>query len=239
MRGLATLASLAAMLGVFGAARADNDFVVYSPYVVEGQSEVEMTGFSSRDARASLDGAAGYNLSVAHAVNGWWKPELYLAQYNRQAGGAMQSSGYEFENTFALTERGEYWADAGLLAAYVKSRLPAVASRAEFGVLLEKWSGHVDQRLNLIVEKPAGGASALRSAYSASYKIQMGSGSISPGVEVYLRPADNSYQAGPVLYGEMRTADGRELEYSLGFVNRINSAAADRTLLLRIGYEFF
>lgn len=232
------LAALAACC--FGTAQADNDFVVYSPYVVEGQSEVEMSGFGIRDSRSALDGAGGYNISVAHAVNGWWKPEVYVGQFSRDPGGAMHPSGYEFENTFQLTERGEYWADAGLLASYVKSRLPGVPSRAEFGALLEKWTGHVDQRLNLIVEKPAGvGIWALRSAYSVSYKIDLSAGSVSPGVEAYLRPNDNAYQIGPVLYGEMRTADGNEFEYSIGIVNGINVGAPGRTLLLRMGYEFF
>lgn len=233
------LAILASMLCGVGTAQADNDFVVYSPYVVEGQSEVELSGFDNRDTRAAQNGVSGYNLSVAHAVNGWWKPELYLAQFNRAPGTALRASGYEFENTFQLTERGEYWADAGLLAAYVQSRLPDLPSRAEFGLLLEKWVGRIDQRLNLIAEKPAGGAYALRSAYSVSYKIRTDSGVVSPGLEVYFRPADNSYQIGPVLYGEVGTGGGREFEYSIGFVNRINSAAADKTLLLRIGYEFF
>ena len=235
------LAALAACC--FGTAQADNDFIVYSPYVVEGQSEVEMFGFDTRDSRGALGGTGGYNISVAHAVNSWWKPEVYIGQFNRDAGGAMRPSGYEFENTFQLTQRGEYWADAGLLASYVKSRQIGVPSRAEFGALLEKWTGHVDQRLNLIMEKQTGtgvsGVWALRSAYSVSYKMDMSTGSVSPGVEVYLRPNDNAYQIGPVLYGEMRTAAGSEFEYSIGIVNGINPGAPDKTLLLRMGYEFF
>ena len=40
------------------AARADDDFIVYSPYVTEGQSEVEYRGHQSFD--PALDGERAY-----------------------------------------------------------------------------------------------------------------------------------------------------------------------------------
>jgi hypothetical protein len=236
--GLAIVISLAA-----NTARADNDFIVYSPYVVQGQSEVEIYGFSTQDGRSDLNGASGYNISVAHAFTSWWKPEIYIGEFNRDPGASTHPSGYEFENTFQLTTRGEYWADVGFLASYAHNKQPGVLSRAEFGPLLEKWSGHFDQRLNLIWEKEVGaGASSsyvFRSAYSVSYKMDFNKASFSPGIEVYIRPNDNAYQVGPVLYGEIRTDSGKEIEYSIGVVHGINQGAPDRTLLARLEYEFF
>ncbi len=222
---------------------ADNDFIVYSPYVSEGQSEVEMYGFYSQDGRSSLNGANGYNFSIAHAVTNWWKPELYVAEFNRDPGGASHLSGYEFENTFQLTNAGEYWADLGFVASYAYNKQPGISNTVEFGPLLEKWSGHIDQRLNLIWEKQVGAGAdakyAFRSAYSVSYKFNFAKSSISPGLEAYYRPGDNAYQIGPVLYGEFRSEAGRELEYSVGFVSGLNPEAPDRTLLTRLEYEFY
>lgn len=241
---LAPIAVLAILLG-FGAraAYADNDFIVYSPYVAQGQSEVEMYGFSSQDGRSDFNGASGYNISVAHAVTSWWKPEVYIGEFNREPGATTHPSGYEFENTFQLTTRGEYWADVGILASYAHNKQPGVLSSVEFGTLLEKWSGHINQRLNLILEKQVGagasGTYALRSAYSVSYKMDFNKASFSPGIEAYFRPNDNSYQVGPVLYGEIRTDKGNELEYSLGVVHGINPGAPAKTLLARLEYEFF
>jgi hypothetical protein len=226
-----------------GGAEADNDYIVYSPYITQGQSEVEMYGFAYQDARASLDGTRGYNISVSHAVTSWWKPELYIGQFNRDPGQAMHPSGYEFENNFQLTERGEYWADMGFQASYVFNKQPDLANRVEFGPLFEKWSGHVNQRLNLIWEKDLGGAASdkyvLRSAYSVSYKMNFDRSSVSPGLEYYNRPGDNAHQIGPVIYGELRSENGDEVEYSVGTVYGINQGAPTRTLLLRVGYEFF
>jgi hypothetical protein len=222
---------------------ADNDFIVYSPYVVQGQNEVEIYGFDSQDGRTSLNGASGYNISVAHTVTGWWRPELYVGEFNRDPGGATHPTGYEFENTFQLAEKGEYWADPGFLASYAYNKQPGVTSIAEFGPLLEKMSGHIDQRLNLIWEKQLGGGASraymFRSAYSVSYRINTGKATYSPGIEAYYRPNDNARQAGPVISGEFRTNTGSELEYSLGIVFGLNAGAPDKTLLARLEYEFF
>jgi hypothetical protein len=225
------------------AAYADNDFIVYSPYVVQGQSEVEAYGFISRDSRSDLNGATGTNLSIGHAVTSWWKPEVYVGEFNRDPGGSNHPSGYELENTFQLGSPGEYWADIGFLASYAHNKLPEVVSYAEFGPLFEKISGHIDQRLNLIWEKQIGGdasgAYPFRAAYSINYNVHSENITYSPGIEAYYRPHDNAYQIGPVLAGELRTGQGNEMEYSIGVVFGTNPGAPDKTLLARVEYEFF
>ena len=224
-------------------AKADNDFIVYSPYVVKGQSEIEIYGFNSQDSRSDLNGATGYNISVGHAVTNWWKPEVYIGEFNRYPGGTTHSSGYEFENTFQLSEIGEFWADIGFLASYADNIQPGIPNATEFGPLFEKMTGNIDQRINFIWEKQIGsGASSaymFRSAYSVSYKIHSEKSTYSPGIEAYYRPADNSNQIGPVFYGECRTDEGSELEYSFGAVFGINPSAPVKTFLARLEYEFF
>jgi hypothetical protein len=241
------LVAIGALTIIFGfeakIARADNDFIVYSSYVVQGQSEVEVYGFDSVDGRNDLNAASGYNISVAHAFTSWWKAEVYIAEFNRDPGGSTHPSGYEFENTFQLTTAGEYWADVGFLASYAYNKQPGLGNSVEFGPLLEKLSGHIDQRLNLIWQRTLGsgdsGSSEFRSSYSIRYNIDYNKARFSPGIEAYYRPGDNAYQVGPVLYGELRTDAGNELEYSLGVVYGINQGAPDKTLLARLEYEFF
>ncbi len=229
--------------GMVGVARADNDFIVYSPTVVQGQSEVEAYGFNAQDARSSFNGTTGLNLSIAHAFTSWWKPEIYIAEFNRDPGGTAHLSGYEFENTFQLTAPGEYWADLGLIASYGFNKQPGTPDVVEFGPLLEKMVGHFDQRLNLLWEQQvgvgAGGNPMFRAAYSAGYSIHDGQVTWIPGIEAYYRPADNAHQLGPVLGGEWRDGRGGELEYSFGLVYGINGGAPDKTWLGRLEYEFF
>lgn len=242
-KNIPTLLLAAASLWCAADAHADNDFVVYSPYVVQGQSEVETYTYASRDGRAYLNGAAGTNFSIGHAFTKSWKTEVYVAEFNRVPGGTSHPSGYEFENTFQLTSPGEYWADIGLLASYAYSTQAGVANNAELGSLLEKHSGHIDQRLNLIWGKQTStslsSAYQFRSAYSISYNIDYDRVRFSPGIELYYRPNDHAYQAGPILSGELRTDAGNELEYSVGIVFGTNQGAPSKTLLGRLGWDFF
>jgi hypothetical protein len=50
---------------------------------------------------------------------------------------------------------------------------------------------------------------------------------------------ENACQAKLILYGELRTDTGSELEYSIGVVYGTNPRAPDKTLLARLEYEFF
>ena len=50
-------------------ARAD-DFIVYSPYVIESQNEIELRGYAYADARPDLTGSAA-ELSVSRGVTRW------------------------------------------------------------------------------------------------------------------------------------------------------------------------
>lgn len=221
------------------AARADDDFIVYSPYVTEGQSEVEYRGHQSFDTDPALDGERAYAISVAHAFTSWWHPEIYVGSYEREPGSPNTLDGYEFENIFQLVEQGEYWVDLGFIASYGFKHQPGSANVLEFGPLFEKHSGPIMQRLNLIWEKQVGGGAErkyeFRTTYATTYSL---SNALAPGLEAYYRPADDSRQLGPALYGEVASARGNELEYSLALLFGINQAAPDRTLVLRLEYEF-
>lgn len=238
---------IAALMVAFGMnakiVHADNDFIIYSPWVMQGQSEIEVRGFGTQDARSEQNGAGGYNISVAHAFTGWWKAEVYVGEFNRDPGGTMYYSGNEFENTFQLTPSGEYWADIGLLASYAYAKQPGMVNSLEFGPLFEKLSGKIDQRLNLIWVRPVGsgdgGSNEFRSAYSISYKMNFDKATFSPGIEAYYRPSDNANQLGPMFSGELRTETGSELEYSIGVVFGVNQGAPDKTLVARLEYDFF
>jgi hypothetical protein len=237
-------ALLAAGLVLGGhAVRADNDFVVYSANVVQGQNEVAAYGYAMRDGSPDLNGTGAYNFSVAHTFTKRWKSEIYFGEFARFPGSTVALSGYEFENTFHLLDADEYWADVGFVASYAYLKQPGQPSQAEFGPLIEKELGATDQRLNLIWEKQVGaGASGqylFRAAYSLRYTFDFDDSSLAPGLEWYYRPADNARQVGPMLYGERRFGDKSEVEWSLGVVYGANAGAPARTLMGRAEYEFF
>lgn len=217
-----------------------DDFIVYSPHVLATQSEVELRGYAYGDARADFKGGDAAELSLSHSFTGWWKPEIYIARYESAAGSRGRLLGWEFENTFQLTQPGERWVDVGFLASYEHQIVADLEDALEFGPLLEKSAGRFTHRVNLIWEKEVGaGASrnyAFRYSYSGTYAV---SAAFRPGVEAYGRPDDRSYQAGPIVAGEWHvpgtTAD---FEYRVGVVLGLNPAAPRQTWLAQFEYEF-
>ncbi len=233
-------AALVLMCGLCAAARADDDFIVYSPHVTQGQSEVELRGYTYSDGRSSLDRSGAFELAVAHTFTSWWKAEVYAGEFNHDPMMGTHLAGQEFENIFQLAQPGEYWVDPGFVASYIHNRQAGVPDGVEFGPLLEKQTGHVIQRLNLIWQKDLGGEASgkynFRSAYSAGYKIES---ALVPGIEAYYRPADDAHQVGPAFSGELHLGRGDELEYSTALLYGINHGAPDRTIIVRVAYEFF
>ncbi len=217
-----------------------DDFIVYSPHVIATQSEIELRGYGYSDGRTAIDGERAAELSVAHAFNGWWKPELYVAEYKKDPGTGGRLIGYEFENTFQFTEPGRYWADIGMLASYGHPKGGGPVA-IEAGPLIEKAVGRFDHRINLIWERKIGAGAPhkteFRYSYAGSYAV---SRAFRPGIEAYGREADNAYQAGPTVSGEWHVPGTRgNLEYRFGLLLGINAAAPRRTLLAQVAYEFF
>ena len=217
-----------------------DDFIVYSPHVNQGQSEIELRGFYTGDGRPDFDGQAASELSLSHTFTDWWKPEIYVAEYENNPGVDAGLVGYEFENTLQFTQPGEYWVDLGFLASLELPSVKGENDRLEFGPLLEKTFGRFDHRLNLIWEKEIGaGASRhyeFRYTYSGTYAV---SAPVQPGIEFYGRPDDHAYQIGPVVHGEWHVPNtSGDIEYRVGMVRGINADAPRRTWLAQFEYEF-
>ena len=228
------------LLAAAGTGAHADDFIVYSPHVNRGQSEIELRGFYSSDDRSAFDGAAASELSLAHAFTDWWKPEIYVVEYENDPGEHSGLVGYEFENTFQFTQPGEYRVDVGFLASLELPSIKDENNRLEFGPLLEKTFGRFDHRLNLIWEKEVGaGASRhyeFRYSYSGTYAL---SGLFQPGIEFYGRPSDRAYQIGPIAHGEWHVpGTTANLEYRVGLLQGINADAPRRTWVAQIEYEF-
>lgn len=221
-------------------AQAGNDFVIYSPRVVQGQNEAEARGFYFQDGGASTDGEYAYNVSAAHTFTPWWKFEVYFLNAERQPGATPHLVGYEFENTFQLAAQGRFFVTPGILFSYEPSTVAGQPDSVEFGPLFERQDGRFTQRLNLIWERQVGGGAAgkpeFRAAYSLVYRYRA---PLQPALEVYLRSSDHSYQLGPVLYGELYGSRGGELGYNFGAVFGANRHAPDVTWIARVEYEFF
>src|SRR5580704_17384277 len=90
------------------------DFKVWTPDVNPGEVALETVGDWGHDAIPARSGEQSYTQELEYGVNDWWQTELEL-EFNR-APGPDNSTDYTqatSENLIQLTERGEYWMDAG------------------------------------------------------------------------------------------------------------------------------
>src|SRR5260370_32654236 len=146
--------AVAVWVGFLVAARAaqGDDFIVYWPRVFASKSEVELRGYRYADSRSDLGGSAA-ELSIAHGVTEWWKPEFYVAEFEKTPDTRGYFKGFEFENTFQLTPPGKYVADFGFLAAFEHNIAAGVLNAIEFGPLIEKTAGRFAHRPDAIWDK--------------------------------------------------------------------------------------
>lgn len=210
---------------------------IYSPHVTQGQTEFEV-----RTSNEHASGANEQNLvfAAAHAFTSWWRPEIYLARYER-ADGQTVFAGTELENVFQLSPAGLYWADIGFLLAYEANPSWLESDKLEFGPILEKRSGRTLHTLNLLWERGVGPESTAEYEFEAAYRFRYEHRKLfAPGLEFYAAPEEDAYRAGPVFHGERVWGSlGRELEYDAGFLFPLGNAAPDWTFVIRIEYELF
>lgn len=228
------------VLGAAGAVHAD-DYTIYSPHVVASQSEIELRGYRIEDGRDGLGGQRAAELSVAHAVTGWWRPEVYLARYEHAPGERGQFLGYELENVFQLTEPGREWADLGLLASYEHNTAGHGPDVIETGALIEKTVGRFVHTVNLIWERRIGPDAARHGEFRYSYRGTYALGpTFRAGIEAYGLPADHAWQAGPVVTGSVHISGTTgSLDYRIGLLQGINRRAPHHTWMAQVEYEFF
>src|SRR5262245_9836463 len=91
---------------------------LYDPYVEEGEWELEYFGTRTFDNANTVNNGQAHEMSVGYGINSWWKTE-FTGAFEKEPQSSAKFDSVEWENRFQLTERGEYWVDAGVQLAYV------------------------------------------------------------------------------------------------------------------------
>lgn len=238
----ALFGTLSALLALAPApsAHAGDDYVIYSPRVKQGETELELRGFNTRDASPDIDQTGMFGAAIAYSPTSWWKTEFYNGPFvYGPAIAGTHYGGWEWENFFQLAPHDAYWVDVGFLAAYVRNNQAGISNSLELGPLLEKETEATLQRLNLIWEKQVGvdlvGKFNFRATYMAGYKLE---DAFVPGIEAYYRPADNAHQLGPGFSGEIHVGHEKSIEYSTALLYGLNQGAPARTFVFRMSSVF-
>ncbi len=216
-----------------------DDYIIYSPKITQGQTEVELRGFNTRDANAAVDRSGVFGAALAYSPTAWWKTEIYSGPYNYAPALGTHLGGVEWENFFNVGSQEEYGADLGFMANYARYNASIYSNAVEVGPMVQRETESTQQRMNLIWQKTVGvdlvGKFDFRATYTAGYIVN---DAFVPGFEAYYRPADNSNQLGPGFSGEYHWGHTQTLEYSTALLYGLNNGAPAHVFVFRISSVF-
>lgn len=224
---------------------------LYTPYVDQGEWELEYFGRHSVDDDDSKNAEQKHAIAVGYGVTDVWKTELYTI-FEKEAGDHVVFDAVEWENIFQFTEQGKYWADVGASLAYEWTPEGDRADAVEARLLFAKTYGKSFHVLNLIAEQTVGnnsdegleGALLWSSRYHCSEHFQPGFEISSSFGELEDTGSfdDQEHYIGPVAYGEVPLPFAGEeeeegLHYRVGYLFGVSDAASDGQVILQLEYE--
>ena len=253
----ATYALAAALLtGAPLSARAD--FHIFSPYEIDlGEIEFEHNGDAQFDRLPANSGAQSYTIEVGTGLTSWWQSEIELG-FDRDPGFNASTFLQQLvtENTFQLTEPGQYFADFGFYFEYGQS-LPtgrnASANEITFGPLIAKDIGRTTSTVNLFLTRQLGPDQETH-GYDFSYAWQTRWNIwqlLSPAIEFYGdagtigqngKFSQQQFLIGPVGVGSVNLnqiglGHAGKLKYELGWLVGATRATPNGTLRWRLELE--
>lgn len=235
----ATLA--AAGLAVCGQARAGAAEVVYQPVVENGELEFEYRGGWRQYAGGREE--HGSIFEVGYGMNDHWFSEIELEQ-SFENGGPNRLESLEWENVFALTERGKYWMDFGIFAAYEHTFDPDDPDTITIGPMFMKDIGPVTANVNLLFKREVGRGASHDTGLGYAWQVRWhGRPSLEFGVQGLgdlgtfgHLGRDSSQIAGPALFGE-RHIGRSTLKWNAAVLAGLDRAAPNVTVRTQIELE--
>lgn len=215
---------------------------VTSPYVEKGEFEVESKTAYEFDEEDDVDGSWEQVFAVGYGVTDFWKTEIEGEfEHDGEDGGNTNFEKLEWENTFQLTQPGEYFVDVGAKLVYAHAIQDDGADAIEGKLLLAKDTGKFTHIANIGIEREVGDNSSDETEYSAAWSTSYRySPMFEPGIEIYSEFGDfdndfdeQGHSIGPVAYGKLFDNIG----YDTGVLFGVSDAAPDVELKAVLEYE--
>ncbi len=215
---------------------------VYSPYVEEGELELEWKGGYTIDDDSDTDGAWKQKLAIGYGFTPFWFSEIYgEVEKEGESGADPDFTALEWENRFQITQPGEYFVDVGALAALERNTAGG-ADKGEVGLLLAKDTGAFSHTANVIAEREFGEESSddteVEFAWNSRYRFNP---AFEPGVELYSGFGslsdgssfdEDSHQIGLVAQGKIGA-----VKYNAGYLFGLSDSAPDGQVKAILEYE--
>lgn len=241
-----------AALTMLAARPALAELQVRMPEVDYRELEFEHNGLVTFDAKgSSLNGAQSYTNSIGYGVLPWWEIELE-GEMASGGGQHLTWNAVTMENTFQLTEPGEYFFNLGLFAEYSQSTLRGQPSGITAGPIIQKELNNVFgidtlHTLNVLLDRDVGhNATSATGLQLAWQSVALFTPLFAPGFEYY-GIVDNITHAGPtsqqqhligpVLTGAYNFSPYGKLKYEVGYLFGLTPASGRSAVRWKLEYE--
>lgn len=224
------LIALACAVASVGGAHAEpgGTSTVYGPGVHRGESELEYrTAFFDG---GNLDGTQLHRAEAGYAFTDWWRPALVIKAADPPQGSA-ELTAVAIENVFDFTATRSWPVHFGGYVEYAFGQ-NGRDDALELKLLAERQQGSLTVRLNLIAERPIGGASDEWEHAYAARAMWRTSDRWAFGVEGFGEPEVRAHYWGPrasLSFGDASIA----LAYLEGF----DAAEADGQIRIALELE--
>jgi hypothetical protein len=249
---------LATALALLAPPEARADFHIHYPDEIDlGELEIEHNGSASFDHQKEASGAQSYTIEFGTGLTSWWHSELEFG-FDRNPGfgqGTLLTQ-VVTENTFMLTEPGQYFADASIYVEYGQSLTrgdKAGSNQVTFGPLISKDIGRTTHTVNLFLTRELGPdqtTQGLDFSYAWQSRWNLWA-PLSPAVEIYGdagvlgntgRLSQQQLLIGPVGVGSLNLYDlhlghAGKLKYEVGWLFGATQASPNGTLRWRLEVE--
>jgi high-affinity iron transporter len=231
------------------AARAE--LQVRMPEVEYRELEFEHNGFFSFDKNPTLGGQQSYTNSIGYGVTPWWEVELE-GETNSIPDSSVHYTATTMENTFQITQPGQYFFNLGFFAEYSQSALNGEPNSFTLGPLVQKELYDVLgvdslHTLNVLFDHDVGHnashATGLQIAWQSRLLLNP---YIDPAVEYYgfiddLGEAGKFSQQqhfiGPVAVGAINFSPYGKLKYEVGYMFGMTEATPRGAIRWKVEYE--
>jgi hypothetical protein len=215
---------------------------VYSPSVEQGEVELELRGGYQWWHNHDEDRARQAVFEVGYGLTSWWMSELGISVAG-QPGTSTRVDEIEWENIFALTEPGKYWADLGLFVEFAHDRVEG-RNAIEIGPLVQKEFGRVQANGNLFFERQLGSGAEPGAEIEYRWQVKWrGNPLFEPGLQGFGtlgRTNDfghaTEHKVGPAFFGQAPVG-GHKLKYDAAVLFGLNSNTPDTTVRFTLEYE--
>jgi hypothetical protein len=251
VQGIAALGIPLSLLVAVGTAHAE--LKVRMPTVDYRELELEHNGLVTFGHKGTeFDRAQNYTNEIAYGLTPWWQVELEQALV-ANPGTTLRNEAFAFENTFQLTEPGEYFFNFGFFAEYEHVMTRGSANALTFGPIIQKelpsFLGlSTLHTVNLFFSHGVGANASRATGFTYAWQsVARLHPLLSPGVELYGTISDlgNSgrynrqfHTIGPVLVGTQRLGNGLgRIRYEVGYQFGLTSNSPTGAVRWRLEYE--